>query len=182
MSRPATIAPFNPTLVRLRQDGSRTDCPRCGFQSHLGSIAAPRYNSPTVSILPSFQSHLGSIAALSPGIRARQGRDFQSHLGSIAAILPSGVTTATRRLSIPPWFDCGLSLCPCAGARGLLSIPPWFDCGVHSLDLIQDLPVLSIPPWFDCGSFVRGAVSAATVLSIPPWFDCGTSNLHTGRV
>ncbi len=42
------------------------------------------------------------------------------------------------RLSIPPWFDCGVAGHAACPLLGLLSIPPWFDCGIRLR-----------PPWGD---------------------------------
>ncbi len=107
-------------------------------------------------------------------------------------------------LSIPPWFDCGLSSAGRAwacetffqshlgsiAARGTqvcpsllfpLSIPPWFDCG-HPLDgRTGAVKKLSIPPWFDCGRRKKRLASPSKPLSIPPWFDCGSQSSYEAQ-
>ncbi len=164
---------FNPTLVRLRH-GSRVQNEKLfDFQSHLGSIAATRAQSPrrgclTLSIPPWFDCgqvphhpvrpalHLSIPpwfdCGLLPFPTSMLAISFQSHLGSIAARRPQRPQHRHRQLSIPPWFDCG-SYASCRGAsRCALSIPPWFDCGFYGLEFPRADPGLSIPPWFDCGA------------------------------
>ncbi len=153
---PGHRAPFNPTLVRLRQaEAIKAKWQQRFFQSHLGSIAAAgRRWSEAAS--PPFQSHLGSIAAIaaasgspSPttfnptlvrlrpegcGCLASGAEDFQSHLGSIAA------QSRPCRGSVEGAFQSHLGS---------------IAAGRHILLRRGPQPLLSIPPWFDCGGEVR---------------------------
>ncbi len=82
----AVLAPFNPTLVRLRH-------------RYLQGLQPGRlvpFNPTLVRLRPTLcLASAGCIAA------------FQSHLGSIAACRCEGISYGPGRLSIPPWFDCG---------------------------------------------------------------------------
>ncbi len=123
---------FNPTLVRLRLKCGRGPAgPVKRFQSHLGSIAAYLPPAPARRCT-CFQSHLGSIAAAKRPYWLVHFANFQSHLGSIAASLGRFVASGNKKLSIPPWFDCGhIRLESMIDGSGL-SIPPWFDCGLEA--------------------------------------------------
>ncbi len=149
----SAVRPFNPTLVRLRR--------------HCYKVALRRFvtfNPTLVRLRPAFAFSSAAFcwAPFNPTlVRLRHDierqfltdlLDFQSHLGSIAAgtwIRPPGVDLV---LSIPPWFDCGSSVCHCCCSCCCLSIPPWFDCGGYTYILAGHYVRLSIPPWFDCGA------------------------------
>ncbi len=93
---------FNPTLVRLGPAPERTPC----------------------SCYGRFQSHFGSIGAEAPSSAPPLADRFQSHFGSIGARGDCVTSPANSTISIPLWFDWGLTVGTGCQGRGDVHFNP----------------------------------------------------------